>query len=155
LRHRSLHFNPETYARLSEDVLAAFEALTRVVQHQFSAFGTCPWFMEGIAGTAFIKQSHESNPFVRRFYLPLCPKVGPRFAWSAEHGQWLAFDFVHYAEEREVTDEQFRELYNTRDPNDLAATVLPAAPGVVCFGLRFTPHPMAASRRTEGQGAKA
>lgn len=138
LRHRSLHFNPETYAQLRDDALAAFNALTRVVQHQFSAFGTCPWFITGIAGTCFIKQSYESNPFVRRYYLPLCPKVGPRFAWSADHGQWLAFDFIRYDDERDVTDEEFRDLYNERDPRSLAPTVLPAADGVIGMGLRLS-----------------
>jgi len=84
LRHRSLHFNPETYASLRDDALAAFGALMRIVQHQFGAFGTCPWFIEGIAGTAFIKQSYEGDPFIRRYYLPLCPKVGSMFAWSPD-----------------------------------------------------------------------
>jgi hypothetical protein len=148
LRHRSLHFNPETYATLRDDALAAFGALSRIVLHQFGAFGTCPWFIEGIAGTAFIKESYENNPFVRRYYLPLCPKVGSRFAWSADHGQWLAFDFIDYEGERAVSDDEFRELYNARDPHGLAPTALPAAAGVVCYGLRFTPHPMTVPSKT-------
>jgi hypothetical protein len=138
LRHQSLHFNPETYPRLRADALAAIGHLMTVVQNQFSAFGTCPWFIPGTPGTCFVKQSYESNPFVRRYYLPLCPKVGPRFAWSPDHGQWLAFDFIRYDDERDVTDEEFRDLYNGRDPHTLASTVLPAAAGVVCFGLKST-----------------
>jgi hypothetical protein len=138
LRHRSLHFSTETYLRLREDALAAIGALMAVVQNQFSAFGTCPWFVPGTPGTCFIKHSYERDPFVRRYYLPLCPKVGPRFAWSADHGQWLAFDFVHYDGERDVTDEEFRDLYNERDPRSLAPTVLPAAEGVICMGLRLS-----------------
>ena len=73
LRHQSLHFNPQTYLRLRDDALAAIGNLMTIVQNPFSAFGSSPWFIRGTPGTCFIKQSYESNPFVRRYYLPLSP----------------------------------------------------------------------------------
>ena len=57
LRHRSLHFNPETARNTREHALAAIQYLMKVVEHQFSAFGPCPWFIEGTLGTCFIKKT--------------------------------------------------------------------------------------------------
>lgn len=139
LRHRSLHFNTETYQRLREDALAAVKGVMTVVLNQFCAFGTCPWFIQGTPGVCFIKEAFEGDPFVRHYYLPLCPRVGPRFAWSTEHGEWLAFDFCEYDGEKTVSDDKFRDLYNARDTHALAPTNLPVAVGVICFGLDCAP----------------
>lgn len=121
LRHRSLHFNPETYLSLRDDALAAITALAVVVQRQFAAFGVCPWFIEGTAGICFIKKEWEENPFIRKYYLPLCPRVGFLYAWGTDRG-WRVFDFERYEGEREITDEEFRYLYNSRDPKACAPT---------------------------------
>jgi hypothetical protein len=115
LRHRSLHFNPETAQNTREHALAAIQHLMKVVEHQFSAFGPCPWFIEDTLGMCFIKKEWETHPFIRKYYLPFCPKVGYLFSWvHTDHGA-AACDFKNYEDDREVSDEEFRELFNNRD----------------------------------------
>jgi hypothetical protein len=129
LRHRSLHFNPETYARLRDDALAA------------SSVRSAP--ARGSSRELLGRPSLSSPTRVTHSCSAICPKVGPRFAWSPDHGEWLAFDFVTYEGEQALSDEVFRDSYNGRDIRALAPTMLPPVDGVVCYGLRFTPHPIA------------
>ena len=116
LRHRSLHFNADTTSRLRDDALHAINYLSTIVEHQFSAFGPLPWFIQGTPGVCFLKKEWEGVPFIRRYYLPICPKVGYLFSWDAADGRWQAVDYDRYDDEREVTDDEFRDLYNARDP---------------------------------------
>lgn len=124
LRHRSLHFNPETPTRLRDDALQAIQHLGVVVQHQFSAFGALPWFIAGTPGVCFIKKEWEGHAFIRKYYLPLCPKVGYLFSWDTTEGGWRALDYKGYEGEREITDDEFRDLYNSRDPGKCASMAL-------------------------------
>jgi hypothetical protein len=121
IRHRSLHFNPETAVNTREHALVAIQHLMKVIEYQFSAFGTCPWFIEDTLGMCFIKKDWEAHPFIRKYYLPLCPKVGYLFTWKNTDTGWAACDFEHYEHDREVTDEEFKELFNNRDLSKCAA----------------------------------
>lgn len=121
LRHRSLHFNADTVTRLRDEALRAIGYLSTIVEQQFSAFGSRPWFIEGTPGVCFIKKEWECAPFIRRYYLPICPKVGYLYSWETAGGGWQAVDYERYEGEREVTDEEFRDLYNSRDPEQCAS----------------------------------
>jgi hypothetical protein len=132
MRNRSLHFNVATYTSLREDALAALLELGRVIEAQFSAMGLQPWFIEGTKGIAFIKKEYEGNPFVKAFYLKICPAVGMGYAYSGAPNGWKLFDFRDY-DDRDVSDAEFCDMLNSRDLPKLAPTDYPAKPEVVCY----------------------
>ena len=70
LRRRSIHFNVDTYSKLRDDALTAIAHLRLIIERQFGVFGSQPWFITGIGGTAFIKREYEMRPFIRRYFLP-------------------------------------------------------------------------------------
>ena len=119
LRHRSIHFNPETYARLRDDALAAVLHIRKIIETQFGSHGRHPWFLKGTRGHLFIAQEFETDPFVQTYYLPNCPFVGPLF--SIENGAegWKFIDYPDYGE-GEWTDEEFAAQYENRDPEAVA-----------------------------------
>ena len=96
-------------------MLVAIQHLMKVIEHEFAAVGSCPWFIEDTLGMYFIKKDWEAHPFIRKYYLPLCPKVGYLFTWKHTDTGWAACDFERYENDREVTDEEFKELFNNRD----------------------------------------
>jgi hypothetical protein len=117
LRHRSIHFNASSYATLREDALAAICHMRKIIDQQFTAFGDRPWFIMGTKGHVFIKREWEQNPFVKTYYLPTCPFVGPHFAISFDQG--LSFhDHTDYGD-GEWTDDEFAAAFNVRSPEDL------------------------------------
>jgi hypothetical protein len=137
IRHRSLHFTPETALNTREHALAAIQHLMKVIEHQFSAFGTCPWFIEGTKGVCFIKKDWEADPFVRKYYVLRCPKVGPLFTWTHTPDGWAARDYEFYEDDREVTDEEFKELFNNRDPAKCAGIETGVRAGGCGGGVRL------------------
>ena len=62
----------------------------KVIEYQFGAFGCRPWFIEGTLGMCFIKKDWEAHPFISKYYLPLCPKVGHLFTWMHTDTGWAA-----------------------------------------------------------------
>jgi len=62
-----------------------------------------------------IKEDWEAHPFIGKYYLSRCPKVGYLFTWKHTDTGWAACDFEQYENDREVTDEEFKELFNNRD----------------------------------------
>lgn len=132
LRLRSLHFTASTYVRLRDDALEALRLLAKLVETQFSVFGPQPWFIEGTAGACFIKGNWEQNPFIRKFYLPVCPAVGTHYSYSNDNGRWLLFDYKHYDGDT-ISDEEFCQRLNARDASLLAPTTMPLADHIVCF----------------------
>ncbi len=117
LRHRSIHFNLETYASLKEDALAAIRHMREIIDQQFVAFADRPWFIRGTSGHVFIKREWEENPFIKTYYLPTCPFVGPYFAITFEGG--LKFhDQADYGD-GDWTDEEFAAKYEGRLPEQI------------------------------------
>jgi hypothetical protein len=129
LRHRSVHFNPSTYDDVRRDALAALGHMRAIVEGQFSSFGPLPWFIQDTLGACFIKKAFETDPFVKTFYLPQCPLVGPLYAIDFHPNGLLVFDREEYPG-AEISDEEFRDRFNSRDPKELTSTALPATPGV-------------------------
>ena len=118
LRNRSIHFNAATYANLRDDALAAIYHIREIIDQQFTAFGKRPWFIEGTKGHIFIKRKWEENPFVRTYYLPTCPFVGPYFAILFDGG----LQFVDHADygDGDWTDEEFAAVFEARSSEQLA-----------------------------------
>jgi hypothetical protein len=117
LRHRSIHFTLSTYATLRADAMAAISNMREIIEQQFTAFGDRPWFIKGTIGQIFIKRAWENDPFIRTYYLPTCPFVGPYFAISFAKG--LAFhDHIDYGD-GEWTDEEFVTAFNSRSPEQV------------------------------------
>ncbi|MCA4726891.1 hypothetical protein [Mycolicibacterium fortuitum] len=80
LRHRAVHYNAgldNTDAR--EIALDAVHLLQDIIGKLFAPFGGPPRFIEGTTGQTFITLDAESQPLVRRFYLPACVLVSPRY----------------------------------------------------------------------------
>ena len=121
LRHRSIHFNVSTYATLRDDALEAVLHMRTIIEQQFGAFALRPWFIERTLGHVFIRKSYETHPFVRTYFLPRCPFVGPLFGMRHGASGWEFFDFADYGP-GEWSDEEFAVRYNERDP---AAVVTP------------------------------
>jgi hypothetical protein len=120
LRHRSIHFNPSTYLTLREDALAALHQLREIIDLQFGSWGIRPWFIAGTRGHIFIKREWASNPFIRTYFIPTCPFVGPYFAISFDGG--LRFhDHVDYGD-GEWTDEEFAAAFEARSPDQVVKT---------------------------------
>lgn len=113
IRNRSLHFNPETDVNDRELALAAIRKLSDIIKGQFSALASLPWFIPGIKGVTFVKKDLENKPFVNKIILPCCRLVGYQHNINIRNGQWIVEDDFDY-EDREITDEEFRDLYNAR-----------------------------------------
>jgi len=111
MRHKAVHFRPEVDRNDRALALEAIRCLREIIHNQFSAFGSQPWFITSIPDEIYIKRSWESNPFIRKVYLPNCLAVGPRHQVEALVPQIVVKDSFQY-EEREVTDEEFSELRN-------------------------------------------
>lgn len=86
LRHRSFHFNFSTYSSQREDALEAIQYVQTIIDQQFTSFGDRPWFISGTKGHVFIKREWEEVPFIKIYYLPTCPFVGPYFAIFLNRG---------------------------------------------------------------------
>lgn len=142
IRHRSLHYSEKTYGKLREEALDAIRLLTSCINAQFSAFGTQPWFIRGTKGAAFIKAEWETNPFVREFYLPICPSVGIYYSLNHSSRGWELFDFKDY-DERIISDDEFCQLYNERDHTRLAPTSVPPPEHIERYIFQILSRPAA------------
>lgn len=124
LRMKSIHFDEDTYANLRQDSLSALELLRDIISMQFGFFSGQKWMISGTAGYSFIKKESENDPFIKKFYLPQCPLVGPYFSMNVINGMWIFFDIKEY-EERQVTDAEFAEIFNSRNHDELANSSVP------------------------------
>ena len=130
LRHRSLHFNASAMMTVREDALKALHLLADIIRDQFGFARTQRWQIAGTAGAFFIKKDAETDPFVRRYYLPQSPHVGPLYAIRFAQGGILFFDY-DYTGAAEVSDEEFARLHTTRDPQKVAPGEWPASDEIV------------------------
>jgi len=118
LRHRSIHFNISTYTTLRDDALTAIHHMRKIIEQQFATSGDRPWFIKETIGHRFIKREWEENPFIKTYYLPTCPFVGPYFTISFDQG--LRFhDHPDYGD-GDWTDEEFAAAFEARSPEHLA-----------------------------------
>lgn len=106
LRHQfAAHFNPLTD---TDDRRLALEAVVEIqgfINIQFGFYGLQPWFIPGTKGAFFLKKEFESQPFIKKVYLPNCVLVGPRYKFGDD---WGVIDDDY--ENREISDEEFAAL---------------------------------------------
>lgn len=109
IRHRSVHFNPETDTNARKLALEAITLLQEIVVDQFSAFGTQPWYIPGIKGAAYVAKDYERTPFVKEVVLPCCKLVGPKHRLENKNNSWVVIDDNEY-ESKEISDLKFASL---------------------------------------------
>src|SRR5262245_58382428 len=108
-RNKAIHFRPEVDQNDRELALEAILCLRKIIETQFTAFGLAPWFIQDIPGEIYIKKDWEMKPFVRKVYLANCLLVGPKHFIVELMPRVIVNDAFAY-EDREVTDEEFRDL---------------------------------------------
>ena len=92
--------------------------MRKIIDQQFTPFSDRPWFIKGTRGQTFIKRESEENPFIKTYYLPTCPFVGPYFTISFDQG--LRFhDHPDYGD-GDWTDEEFAAAFEAGSPEKLA-----------------------------------
>lgn len=111
MRNKAIHFRPETDQNDRELALETISCLKAIIGSQFSSFGPQPWFITGIPGEIYIKQSWEKKPFIKKIYIPNCALVGPKHRIDSVIPQVVINDRFEY-ENRQISDEEFCELRN-------------------------------------------
>jgi hypothetical protein len=112
-RHRAIHFDPATDANDRILALEATKILHQIIEEQFEVFASKPWFIPGFDKEKYIKKEKESDPFIRRIYLPCCALVGPNHNLVYDRGMWKVQDDDPY-ENKEISDEEYIALRVTR-----------------------------------------
>ena len=115
LRHRSVHFNPETYTTMREDALLALSLLDNIISRQFGYFGGQPWFIENTPGSQFVKEGYEMHPFVRTYLIPVSGFVGVNYGMELTGSGWVHLDCADYGD-GSLSDEEFAKAERERDP---------------------------------------
>ncbi|QIG92450.1 hypothetical protein [Bradyrhizobium sp. 6(2017)] len=119
LRNRLIHFDQSVYAEQRACALEAIRLLAQIVSSQFGFFRPEHWWaVKDTRGAQFICEAAESDPFIKRFYLPSCPKVGPYYAVDFIEGGVVFFDRESYPDS-EISDEEFASLFAARKSDDV------------------------------------
>ena len=142
LRSRAVHFNPATDAGARDDALAAITCLRDIVEKQFGAFGRQRWYIPSTLGACFIRQAFEMDPFVRKFIAKSAVNVGPLHSVRmTEAGAWQFVDWPpDVYGDADVSDEQYRDLFNDHDPASVVSADGPFVPAKI-----FAPEDFAES----------
>jgi hypothetical protein len=109
IRNRAIHYRPEVDVNDRPIALEAAHCLLRIVAGQFGPDDGKPWTIPNTPGELFIKKQAETLPFVKHVYLPNCELVGPLHRLARGDEGW-SVDDDHVYEDREISDEEFREL---------------------------------------------
>ena len=113
LRNKAIHFNPETDKNDKSHALKAIKKLQEIICDQFGIMTKAPWYIPDIKGASFIKKDYEKKPFVREIILPNCKLVGYKHELEHNNGEWTVIDSHDYGN-KSVTDNEFKNLYNSR-----------------------------------------
>lgn len=135
LRNKSIHFNHETYANANDDSLNAIRIISEIISLRFGFFRKeHTWGIEGTRGAQFIKKEFETDPFIKHFYIPKCPLVGPYYAVNFLKEGILFVDRTAY-EDTEISDEQFSDIFNNRKIEEVSKSDLPLLEGIDPVGI--------------------
>jgi hypothetical protein len=153
LRNRLIHFAEDTYAKERSLALDSLILLTDIITWQFGFFTHQRWWaIRGTAGAQFISKAAESDAFMKEYYLPRCPVVGPYYAIAFAEQGTLFFDRLDYPG-REISDEEFADLHKSRAIADVASTELPLPANVELTGcLMRNGVYLRAKRASDGVG---
>lgn len=123
LRNRLIHFSSALYGNERVIALETLTILSAIVTGQFGFFGPQHWWaIKGTRGAQFIAKGAEQDAFIRKFYLPRSPVVGPYYAINFQTEGVAFFDRTQYSE-NEVSDDEFVRVYNARSPEDVVPTI--------------------------------
>lgn len=138
LRNKSIHFNHETYTSVRHDGLEAIKLLSEIISLRFGFFRKeHEWAIEGTQGAQFIKKNFESDPFIKKFYIPQCPLVGPYYAVKFIEAGRLFLD-RHYYPSEEITDEEFSKIFNNRNFSEVVSSDFPLPDEIDPVGILFS-----------------
>lgn len=112
-RHAAVHYRSGLDTGDARDAaLAAVKQLCELVERIFLPIGSSPHYFAGPIGRSYVKLEAEASPFVRRFILPACVLVSPKFRFvpSGSPSGLDVYDDPDYGVgEPPLTDEQFAE----------------------------------------------
>lgn len=111
-RNRAIHFNPETDHNDKGLALEAIHLVQDIVNIQFAAFGTQPWYF-CIPGEMYIKKEWEEKPLIKHIFIPNSLLVGPKHRVESVLPQIVVTDQFEY-DDRERSDEEYFELRQNR-----------------------------------------
>lgn len=128
-RNQAVHFNTSTVLNLRAEALIALRCVAEIIGKQFGFAGRQRWLLPGTRGSFFIKKECEADPFLRKYYLPQCPYVGPYYAMTFTDCGWVVLDRERY-EDEELSDSEFARRFESRTPEMLVSANVPPEPGV-------------------------
>lgn len=113
-RHGAVHYRPELDSGdAREAALEAVKLLCSLVERVFNSIGASGHYFAGPIGRAYVRLDSESDPFVRKFILPACALVSPRFRFLASADAPGGFDAYDDPElgkgEKPLTDSEFAD----------------------------------------------
>jgi len=109
LRNFSIHFNPDTDILERNLALQSISLLREIIIGQFG-WGNQPWFIPNIPGAIYLKKEAEEWPFVKKFIIPNCMYVGYKHRFENNGSGWFNVIDNNDYEDKEITDDEFREL---------------------------------------------
>lgn len=131
LRHKSVHFNPETYKALRDDALSAVVSIGKIIALQFGVLGSKRWIIDGTQGAFFIKKEMENNPFIKTYFLQQCPKVSPYYTVTFSDQMLPIFFDWKNLDDSEIDDSEFAKLHSLRKPEQLVPNKIPPESNVL------------------------
>lgn len=110
-RHAAVHYRTDLDdgdARLA--ALHAIKLLGSAVERIFNPHGEAPHYFNGPIGRAFVRLEAEADPFIKRFILPACALVSPRFRFVPSGFDLDIYDDPDYGVgDDPLTDDEFAE----------------------------------------------
>ncbi|MEH6639959.1 MAG: hypothetical protein V7717_11830 [Porticoccaceae bacterium] len=135
LRNKSIHFNHETYISAGSDSLKAINILSEIISLRFGFYRKeHSWAINGTKGAQFIKKGFETDPFIKNFYIPQCPIVGPYYAVKFLDEGTLFVDRASYVD-TEISDQKFANVFNNRQAEEVVKSDLPLSEDVGPVGI--------------------
>jgi hypothetical protein len=115
MRNRAIHYGEHlNNSDARQDALSSVLLIQEIVQHLFTPMGGPPVFIPGTKGHSFISRASEDTPLIKRFYLPVCVLVSPRFEMRPTvNNLFEVFDDDSYHDRfPELSDEEFADHTN-------------------------------------------
>lgn len=109
LRHGAVHFDRDLPAAGRQPALDALLALQAIVERVFEPRGGPPRFIADTPGDTYIALEAETEPLVRRVFLPHCALVSPDHRLERDAtDSWIVLDNPNYPS-TSLSDEEFAQ----------------------------------------------